>query len=646
MGTFYVSTPIYYVNGSPHLGHIYTTIAADTLARYHRMLGDEVFFITGTDEHGLKVQRAAEKQGITPQELADVNSKKFQDLFDRFDITYDRYIRTTEDDHTRVVQELYRRMVEQGDIYLDKYEGWYAAADEAFYDESEIADGKSIATGAAVEWVEEESYFFRLSKYQEPLLEWYRANPDCIGPDVRYNEVVSFVEGGLKDLSISRTTFDWGIELPDDPKHVLYVWVDALANYITGVGAFSDDPNWEKFWPCDLHILGKDILRFHAVYWPAFLLSAQLPLPKQFFIHGWWLVEGEKMSKRAGNQLDPHELADTYPLDLLRYYMLREMPFGNDGNFAADRLFARNNAELADNFGNLVNRTARMVVSFLNGKLSVATPGEDDAALIAAAHTSWEQVQQSMATREFHRVLETILSFSRELNLYVQNNQPWKLKKDESQRERLEQVLYQTIEGIRWVATMLRPFTPTASNKVLDALHIDEVLGDDARMFASLKKWGAMPAGHVIESPEVLFEKLELPKEEEPEKEKPKKAKKEKKQEPAADGKTTISFGDFQNVKMHVGKVLEAARVEGSEKLLLLKVDVGEDAPRQVVAGIAATYAPEDLVGNHYAVVTNLKPAKIFKIRSEGMMLAADTTDGKMSLACFPENVAPGTPIG
>ncbi len=645
MGTFYVSTPIYYVNGSPHLGHAYTTIAADTLARYHRMLGDEVFFMTGTDEHGLKVQRAAEAQGITPQELADVNSKKFRDLFDRFDITYDRYIRTTEDDHTRVVQEIYRRMLAQGDIYLDKYEGWYAAADEAFYDESEIADGKSIETGATVEWVEEESYFFRLSKYQEPLLEWYRSNPDCIRPDVRYNEVVSFVEGGLQDLSISRTTFDWGIEVPDNPEHVLYVWVDALTNYITGVGAFSDDPNWEKFWPCDLHILGKDILRFHCVYWPAFLLSAQLPLPKQLFVHGWWLVEGEKMSKRAGNQLDPHKLLDEYPLDLLRYYMLREMPFGNDGNFAAERLFARNNAELADNFGNLVNRTARMVGSFLDGKLPTASSSDDDAELIAAAQSTWERVQQQMSVREFHRALETILSFSSTLNLYVQNNQPWKLKKDESKRERLEQVLYQTIEGIRWVATLMRPFTPTASDKVLDALHVDDVFGDDARTFASLT-WGGLPAGHAIESPEVLFTKLEAKKEEK-QPEAPKKVKKPKQEssDKKKDG-AHISFGDFQNVEMRVGKVLEAARVEGSEKLLLLKVDVGEEQPRQVVAGIAMAYAPEDLVGNQYAVVTNLKPAKIFKIRSEAMMLAADTTDGKLSLANFPENIAPGTRIG
>ncbi len=649
MTSFYVSTPIYYVNGSPHIGHAYTTIAADTLARYHRLLGHDVFFMTGTDEHGLKVQRAAEKQGVTPQQLADENSQKFKDLFDRFNITYDRYIRTTEAEHTRVVQELYIRMLANDDIYLDKYEGWYAAADEAFYDESEIQDGKSIETGADVEWVEEESYFFRLSKFQEPLLKWYKENPDCIRPESRYNEVVSFVEGGLQDLSISRTTFDWGIPVPNDPKHVLYVWVDALTNYITGVGAFSDDENWEKFWPCNLHILGKDILRFHAVYWPAFLLSGGVELPEQLFIHGWWLVEGEKMSKRAGNWLDPHQLADQYALDLLRYYMLREIPFGNDGNFANERVIARNNAELADNFGNLVNRTTRMVESFVQGEIKKGQSNQDDAALEKKASDTIEEVHRAMDAREFHKALEAILSLSSELNLYLHNNQPWKLKKDETQIDRLNHVLYQTIEGIRWVATLLLPFVPDAANKVLDAFQVDTAFdsAEHARSFASLE-WGSLPDGHTISSPEVLFAKLELPASEEEEKKKPSKkaqkkqeAKEEKKEKPKH-----IKFQDFEAVELRVGKVLEASQVEGSDKLLLLKVDVGEDEPRQIVAGIGKTYAPEDLLNNHYAVVTNLKPAKIFKIRSEGMMLAADTTDGKLSLANFPDTVAPGTRIG
>ena len=649
MDTFYVSTPIYYVNGSPHIGHAYTTVAADTLARYHRLLGHDVFFMTGTDEHGLKVQREAEKAGLTPQQLADQNSRKFKDLFDRFEISYDRYIRTTEAQHTRVVQSIYEAMKQNGDIYLDKYEGWYAAADEAFYDESEIEDGKSIETGAAVEWVEEESYFFRLSKYQEPLLAWYKSNPDCVRPDSRYNEVYSFVEGGLQDLSISRTTFNWGIPVPGDPKHVLYVWLDALTNYITGAGAYGeDDEQWNKFWPCNLHILGKDILRFHAVYWPAFLLSAGLPLPRQLFIHGWWLVEGEKMSKRAGNWIDPHELADEYSLDLLRYYMLREIPFGNDGNFARDRLLARNNAELADNFGNLVNRTTRMVENFVEGVIKRGQSAEDDALLQTKAEQTFEEVQRAMDAREFHRALEAIFAFSSELNLYLHNNQPWKLRKDEAQHDRMNHVLYQTIEGIRWVATLLLPFTPDAANKVLDALDISGA--DVPRTFASLQ-WGQLPDGHTITSPPVLFEKLELEKKEEvaPQEQTKQKKTEEKKKSAAKDEKAGgehISFNDFQAVEMRVGKVLEASNVEGSEKLLLLKVDVGEEQPRQVVAGIAKAYSPEDLIGNHYAVVTNLKPAKIFKIRSEAMMLAADTTDGKLSLANFPPTVAPGTRIG
>ena len=650
MSTYYVSTPIYYVNGAPHLGHAYTTLAADTLARYHRLLGDEVFFLTGTDEHGLKIQRAAEERGVTPQQLADENSQRFKDLFDRLEITYDRYIRTTEPEHARVVTELYARMKARGDIYLGQYEGWYAAADEAFYDESEIQGGRSIETGAEVEWVEEQSYFFALSRYQERLLEWYRSNRECILPEARYNEVVSFVEGGLQDLSISRTTFDWGIPLEDDPEHVLYVWVDALTNYLTGVGAFSQDPRFETFWPCDLHILGKDILRFHAVYWPAFLLSAGVELPRQFFIHGWWLVEGEKMSKRSGNSVEPSALLERYPLDLLRYYMLREMPFGNDGNFADERLVARNNAELADNFGNLVNRTARMVQNFLGARLGSDQRAEEDQALIKAAEQTWQQVQRCMERSEFHRALELTLGLSSQLNLYVHTHQPWKLRKDESQRERLEQVLYHAIEGIRFVATLLIPFTPHAAEAVLDAFQI----APSARSAEALR-WGVLKPNDPISAPPVLFEKLELaptaaepPAEPRPEA-KPGKKTPSKQDKPSlaleSEGNSPLDFKDFQKVEIRVGKVLEASRVEGSEKLLLLRVDLGEQEPRQVVAGIAKAYEPEALLGNQYAVVTNLKPATIFKIRSEAMMLAADTTDGKLCLAPFPDSVAPGTRI-
>ncbi len=634
MGSFYVTTPIYYVNGSPHIGHVYTTVVADALARFHRQLGDEVFFMTGTDEHGLKVQRAAEERDMSPQALADENSQKFREVFDALGLTYDRFIRTTDEDHQRVASELFRRMKAKGDIYLSTYEGWYAAADEAFYAEDEVADGVAIETGAPVEWVAEESYFFKLSKYQDQLLEWYRANPDCIRPESRYNEVVSFVEEGLRDLSISRTTFDWGIPVPDDPKHVMYVWVDALTNYITGVKAFSDASEWETFWPCDLHLLGKDILRFHTVYWPAFLMSAGLELPEQLFVHGWWLVEGEKMSKRAGNWLDPHELMKEYSLDLLRYFMLREIPFGNDGNFATRRLIERNNNELADNFGNLVNRMTAMTRKFVDGKApTVDGIADEDQPLVDTATQTWAEVRQAIDDRALHQALEAIMRLSTELNQYVQRNQPWKLAKEDDQAERLAHVLYNTLEGIRWVALMLRPFLPDAADEVLEAFGIDA----DDRTFATLE-WGGLPGGQAIGSPDVLFTKLEMP--EEPEEE-------EEQAQPPKEAPQAglLDFGEFQKLEMRVGLVVEAEAVEGADKLLKLSVDVGEDAPRTVVAGIAKSYTPEELVGNRYAVVTNLKPAKIFGIRSEAMMLAADTADGGLELATFTQAVTPGTQI-
>ncbi|MCA9647115.1 MAG: methionine--tRNA ligase, partial [Myxococcales bacterium] len=397
MSSFYVTTPIYYVNGTPHIGHAYTTLVADTLARYHRQRGDQVFFMTGTDEHGLKVQREAERRGMTPQAMADEHSARFRSLFDTMKLSYDRFIRTTEDEHARVVRTLFETLRERGDIYLGEYEGWYAASDEAFYTDEEIQDGKVISTGATVEWVAERSYFFRLSAYRERLLQWYRENPECIRPEARYNEVYSFVEGELHDLSISRTTFDWGIPVPGDPEHVMYVWLDALTNYITGVGAFSDAPEWTTFWPCDVHLIGKDILRFHAVYWPAFLMSAGLPLPRTIFAHGWWLNEGVKMSKSLGNFIDAFELLERAELDVLRYYMLREVSFGNDGNFSYRNLLVRNNSELADNLGNLVNRTLRMTERFLGGVIPAeAEVTAEDEAIVARAFQARDAVEAHM----------------------------------------------------------------------------------------------------------------------------------------------------------------------------------------------------------------------------------------------------------
>jgi methionyl-tRNA synthetase len=661
--SFYVTTPIYYVNGAPHIGHAYTTIIGDVVADYHRQLGEDVFYMTGTDEHGLKVQREAEQRGMTPQALADENSNKFRALFERFKIKNDRFIRTTEADHARVVEALYNRMFARGDIYLSKYEGWYAAADEAFVDEAdtEEVDGQRRAkeSKAPVEWVAEESYFFKLSKYQEPLLAWYRANPGCIAPEARYNEVVSFVAGGLTDLSISRTTFNWGIPVPNDPKHVLYVWLDALANYITGVGAFSDSPNWQRFWPCDVHLIGKDILRFHAVYWPAFLLSANLEPPQKIFAHGWWLVEGEKMSKRAGNFIDPNTLVEEYDLDVLRYYLLREVPLGQDGNFVRARLAERNNAELADNLGNLVNRTLRMLERYTGGVVPETKPGEEDAALIAHAIEARDAFHGHMQALELNRALEAALGLSGALNLYVHQNEPWKLAKDEATHPRLHQVLVQAIEGIRWVATMLYTFMPGKMGTILDALGFG---GAQGRSFETLKQWGALKAGHTIVPPEVLFMKMEIPAPvaTEPEQaapaatKEPAKNKKDKEKKmttettaaPAAPESNLIEFDDFNKVELRVGLIKTAERVEKSDKLLRLTVDLGEAELRTIMAGIGKTYAPEDIVGRRVAVVANLKPRKVFGTLSQGMLAAVDTVEGGVELTSFSDAVAPGTRLG
>lgn len=639
--SFYITTPIYYVNGAPHIGHAYTTMVADALARFHRMDNEEVFFLTGTDEHGLKIQRSAEARGISPQALADENSAKFSDTFKHLGIDYDRFIRTTDPAHKEVVRAMYDRLLASGDVYLDHYAGWYSASDEAFYAEDEIADGCAISSGSKVEWVEEQSYFFKLSAYQDRLIQWYDENNANVQPERARNEIRSFVQGGLKDLSISRTTFNWGIELPNDPAHVLYVWVDALTNYISALGGFGEDSEaYNKFWPCNVHLIGKDILRFHAVYWPAFLMSAELPLPKTVFAHGWWLNDGVKMSKSLNNSISPKDLTDTYDLDVLRYFFMREIPLGNDGNFDHSRVILRNNAELADNYGNLVNRTFKMLKGFAAGKAPSTSACDEDAALIESAAQTVAQVRAHVHALAPHAALETALKFSSELNVYLQTNQPWKLAKDETKAERLAQVLYNTLEGIRVVTLLLAPFIPDTCGRVLTAMKQSQ------RDFSTLESWGFLEAGTVIDTPDVLFAKLELPKDEEEEQAPaPVKKSKKKKKDNSPQQPGEIDFPTFQSVEMKVGKVLEAQKVDGSEKLLKLMIDVGEPTPRQVVSGIAKSYEPEALVGRQFAVVTNLKPAKLFGILSQGMVLAVDRPDGGLELTEFSEALAPGSRI-
>ena len=477
---FYITTPIYYVNGAPHVGSAYTTIACDAMARFKRLDGYDVRFLTGTDEHGQKVAQAAEKAGKSPQDFVNEVSGVFRDMCDTLDITNDYFIRTTDEDHKVGARKMWDEMLAKGDIYLDKYAGWYSVRDEAFYQESELEtreDGSKFApvSGADVEWVEEESYFFKLSAYQEKLLKFYEANPDFVQPKGRYNEVKRFVESGLRDLSISRATFNWGVPVPGDERHVMYVWVDALTNYITYLGyPDRDAEDFKKFWPADCHVVGKDILRFHAVYWPAFLMSADIECPKRIYAHGWWTVEGEKMSKSLGNVIAPADLVNDYGLDQSRYFLLREVPFGNDGDFSKSALIQRMNSDLANSFGNLVQRTLSMIFKNCDGQIPV--PGdftaEDNAMLDMAGTKMLKDTRVHMDNMAFNRALENIWRVIGEANAYVDTQAPWALKKTDF--ERMKTVLYVLAEVIRNLALITQPFVPEAAKRILDQLKIDK----------------------------------------------------------------------------------------------------------------------------------------------------------------------------
>lgn len=527
---YYITTAISYPNGEPHIGHAYEYISADVMARFKRLDGYETFFLTGTDEHGQKMQQNAEAQGITPYELATRNASAFKRVDDEvLDISYDRFIRTTDTDHYEASKALWRRMVEAGDIYLDKYSGWYSVRDESFYTESETEireDGErySIETGTPVHWVEEESYFFRLSSYQDKLLAFYEQNPDFAGPRSRFNEVIRFVEGGLNDLSISRTTFDWGVPVPEDLtagetdlKHVMYVWVDALTNYLTGVGYPQvDSESFQKFWPADLHLIGKDISRFHCIFWPAFLMSAGLPLPKRVIIHGFLHNAGEKMSKSVGNVVAPAAWVDTYGLDAVRFFLLREFPYGQDGSYTHEAVIGRKNSDLANNLGNLAQRSLSMIVKNCDG--AIPQPGEytaEDRAILDQAEALLETSREAYQVQDFHRALERTWHVLGETNAYFAEQEPWKLKKTDEARMRT--VLYVTAEIIRKVALLIQPVMPTSATKLLDALGVptsgdagrSNASGEGPRSFSAFDQ--ALEPGSPLEKPQPIFPRHEEP---------------------------------------------------------------------------------------------------------------------------------------
>ena len=508
--SYYITTPIYYVNDKPHLGHAYTSVACDVLARFMRLDGRNVKFLTGTDEHGQKVEKSASAAGVPPQGFVDEVSEHFRDMVDVLDLTNDDFIRTTEGRHKRAAQAIWKQLEAAGDIYLGSYAGWYSVRDEAFYAESELIDGKA-PTGAEVEWVEEPSYFFKLSKYQEPLLKLFEENPDFILPESRRNEVKRFVEGGLKDLSISRTTFKWGVPVPDDEDHIMYVWLDALTNYLTAAGYPDvDGAHYKAFWPANLHMVGKDILRFHAVYWPAFLMSANLPLPKRVFAHGWWTIEGEKMSKSLGNVVAPAHLVEKYGRDQTRYFLLREVPFGQDGNFSRLAMIDRINSDLANNIGNLCQRTLSMIAKNCEGKVPDPVPAGEraqDKMLLEKAQVtsagSLDAAREQMERCKFNEVLQAIIGMGTAANEYIDSEAPWKQRKESP--EAMAATLYTLAEVIRCVGIMLQPFVPESAAKMLDQLAVPE----HARSFEHLKPEHALIPGTVLPKPQGIFPRVE-----------------------------------------------------------------------------------------------------------------------------------------
>lgn len=631
--TFYITTPIYYVNDLPHIGHMYTTVVADVLARFKRMRGFDVFFLTGTDEHGQKIERAAREQGIHPKTLADQVVGRYHELWRELTITHDDFIRTTDERHKRGVRELIRRMTEAGDIYKASYEGWYCAGCESFYPETQLVNGRCPEFGHPVERLAEESYFFRLSAYQDRLLAYYREHPEFVRPASRYNEVVRFVEGGLKDLSISRATLRWGIPWPGDDRHVVYVWVDALTNYISALGFGSQDHGLlERFWPADLHLVGKDILRFHCVYWPAFLMSAGLPLPKQVFGHGWWLKDERKMSKSLGNVVRPDYLIRQFGADPLRYFFLREMTFGLDANFSDEAFLARYNADLANGLGNTFARVLAMARRYFDGK----TPFQAcaDNALCARAEQVVARYLEAMEGLEFQRALEAAWELLAAVDGYVTEKAPWSVFKAEGASPRLSRIVYNCLESLRLVAVMASPVLPSTAQKVFEALNVDEHGRKELR-------WGMLPVSVPLgPDPGPLFPRVDekaffaevLVSDE------------GRVQAEKLQGEQ-VTIDEFSRIKLVVGKVLVAERVPKSKKLIRLEVDLGEAQPRQLVAGIGTSYHPEELVGKLIVVVSNLQPATLMGVESRGMLLAATLPDGSPVLLAPEKDVPPGSGV-
>ncbi|EGQ4248267.1 methionine--tRNA ligase [Staphylococcus pseudintermedius] len=652
--TFYITTPIYYPSGNLHIGHAYSTVAGDVIARYKRLQGFDVRYLTGTDEHGQKIQEKAQNAGMSELDYLDGMIKDIKALWEKLDISNDDFIRTTERRHTEVVEKIFEKLLSKGDIYLGEYEGWYSVPDEIFYTETQLVDpvyedgkivgGKSPDSGHEVELVKEESYFFKLSNYTDRLLAFYDAHPEFIQPPSRKNEMINnFIKPGLEDLAVSRTSFNWGVKVPSNPKHVVYVWLDALVNYVSALGYLTDDDHlFRQYWPADIHLMAKEIVRFHSIIWPIILMALDLPLPKKVFAHGWVLMKDGKMSKSKGNVMDPNVLIDRYGLDATRYYLMRELPFGSDGVFTPEAFVDRTNFDLANDLGNLVNRTISMINKYFDGELPAyqGPTHELDEEMEQMALDTVRAYHESMDKLQFSVALSTVWKLISRTNKYIDETTPWILAKDESQKAALGNVMAHLVENIRFAAVLLRPFLTHAPYQIFEQLHIHN---EALHGFEGLATYGQLTEPIMVtEKPQPIFPRLDVEAEVSYIKASMQPPKEESVEEEVPD-KAQIDIKDFDKVEIKAATIIDAEKVKKSNKLLKIQVDLGYEK-RQIISGIAQFYAPEDIIGKKVAVVTNLKPAKLMGQKSEGMILSAEKDD-VLTLISLPNAVQNGAVI-